>query len=411
MSVDSSGACGVWQNVGVHPTPALLVRHFADRIAGEVDAAFEPGSAIDVLDGCAGDGRLGHAVARRLLRRGFVPRVKFIESNTARANSIRRAQSYMTEVSCGDFFDSTLRGQSSVVVSNPPYLALGRRHADAFDLRWSDVVEGGRNLYGLALLQCIRLCAPGGIIGFLGPHGWLTNQRAGALREQAKRHLANVTVDAFSSRRLFPGVHQDTAIQVAHKRRNAHGSNHLPLLIGYDGAAKAPLDQDLATDLSRIDGARVRVGAFVWNRQSHLIAGNGRGLPVVYGGSIGANGKLLRGVARYAKRSHLVRSKVPSSYICKSPCILVKRSMRGHPGDWRLDVCTIAGKSHEFVAENHVIVVELPGANILALKRIAAELHQVVERAHKHYGHPNVSVALIRSATARVFGRPDQEDF
>lgn len=395
---------GEWQNVGVHPTPAALARFFASAVVKEICSKFSVGSEISIVDACAGDGRLGHAVARRLLARGFFPQVTFVESNAERARVVRFAHSYSCQVLNLNFYDDGFRPRAQVFVSNPPYLTLSRQKASEFGLDWALVEGTGRNLYCLALLKCVDLCAPGGVVGFLGPHGWLTNQGAAGLRKAIARDVEETRIDAFSSRRLFPGVNQDVSVQIMTKRVSP-GSEESVLMsaIGYDNAGRTKVA--FASDTLNKNGPKVRVGLFVWNREKERISKRPSGVPIIYGGNINKDGTLHAEMERYRGRQYLLKSKVPASYVDAAPCIVVKRSMRGCPGRWKLDLAVVAKRGFKFVAENHVIVVPFSvGTKKSDMARVATLLRASVEDAHRHYGHPNVSVSLIRQEMGRILG-------
>jgi methylase of polypeptide subunit release factors len=384
-----------WSNVGVHPTPASLVRFFSKVVVSAIREKFPNPGPITVLDACAGDGRLGHSVARRLMTLGFAPSVIFVESRPEQV--IRSAKSYETLIVRGDFLSLPIFGTTDVVISNPPYLSLSRSKASKLGVSWSDALLGAQNLYGLALARCLEHCVPEGVVGILAPHGWLSNQRAACLRRFVAARASSITVDAFSSRRLFPGVHQDVAVQIIRKRSIVDSSGNVVVArIGYDRGERMPFLLSLE-DVGK-PVPEVKIGAFVWNREQDKIAKKSTGWPVIYGGNIASDG-VLRCRSRYWNRAYLLRSKTPLSYIHRAPCIVIKRSMRGVPGQWKLDLAVVSKRGFKFVAENHVIVVSFSSKpNISFLRKIARDLSVHVEEAHKHYGHPNVSVSLIRSA-------------
>ena len=393
-----------WLGVGVHPTPFSLVQKLAAVVSESVGRRCDSAAPIQILDACAGDGRLGHAVAARLSALGFVTQLTLVEVDFP-LQKIESTGYEVVELE-QDFFGSGLECQFDVVVSNPPYLALGREDADRLGLEWGRVVSCGRNLYGLALSECLRLCRPAGVVGMVAPHGWLRNQRGQALREKVLAESERVDIYAFGSRRLFPGVHQDTAIQVFEKRPELDVRASMLVRISYDDGDLSAIpvsDSDKSEDS---DGFVVRIGPFVWNRQKQFLSKCERGIPVVYGGNISSCGKLELGTQRYQGRQYAAKSRLPQGYISLGPCIAVKRSLRGVPGNWRADIAVVPG-GLEFVAENHVIVVEMPAQcsrkDLYALRK---RLVDRIERDHQHHGHPNISVALVRSAVSEVFSGP-----
>lgn len=385
-----------WTGVGVHPTPSNLVRGFARAVAATVIRRHQPGTIVEVLDACAGDGRLGHAVAKRLARLGFQPKLTLVEADPRRVSE--RVASYEVEQVVGDFYAFAAQRSFDVVVSNPPYLALGRVETKRLGLEWHRVVECGRNLYGLALVKCLSICRPRGVVGLLAPHGWLRNWYGAELRAQIDSIVERVDVYASSSRRLFPGVHQDVAVQIFDLRNALNEGATAAVRISYDQSIFHDLVFPARQPRRNKVTARVRVGPFVWNREKELLSARAVGLPVVYGGNISSNGQLNFNVSRYQGRQFVAKTRVPESYISNGRCLLIKRSLRGTPGDWKLDAVFVSDLS-PFVAENHVIVIEfLSHSKESEVRRICSEVVRNVEREHRHHGHPNVSVAIVREA-------------
>src|SRR5690606_28072442 len=151
---------------------------------------------------------------RRLVARGYVVDLRLIEVDQRIASKIRGARSYGVDVQIRNFFEQSGDYCYDLVVSNPPYMALNRKLAGDYGIDWHSSVSCGRNLYGCALERCLRLAKHGGIVAFLGPYGWLTNGSSRALRGAVLSSVREVRVDAFSSRRLFPGVNQDVSVQI-----------------------------------------------------------------------------------------------------------------------------------------------------------------------------------------------------
>lgn len=392
-----------WLGVGVFPTPAFLVRQFADEVASAAAERFVGQALLTIRDLCAGDGRLGHAVARRLVRRGFAVSLQLVDVDLSRLVARSATRTYKTRVSTANLFAGSARKKVDLVLSNPPYLSLSRLDCRRFGLRWSDVDRCGRNLYSLAIVKCIDDCRPGGVVGFLGPHGWLTNRRCERLRELIASATNGVHVHAFSSRRLFGRVNQDTSIQtfrVASSRADAVSIN---LSIRYDSKPCANFSLAAAAEIENRAGIVVRVGPFVWNRQRALISRNGQGVRVIYGGNISPSGSIVLNSPRYAGRQFLKRRSVPAAYIWRGPCLLLKRSLRGTPGNWSLDCAVVESSEFEFVPENHVIVVAAPVVwEAARLYGLASHLKRVLAESLLHCGHPNLSAGAVRQALGGI---------
>jgi methylase of polypeptide subunit release factors len=385
-----------WTGVGVHPTPSNLVKGFARAVVAGVMKCRSPGSDLSVLDACAGDGRLGHAVSKRLVRLGYRVRLTLVETDAGRISS--KSSHYEVEQVLGDFYAFDPQASFDVVVSNPPYLALGRVEAERLGFEWTHVLDSGRNLYGLALVKCLSISKPRGVVGLLAPHGWLRNWHGAGLRARVNRTVERVDVYASSSRRLFPGVHQDIAAQVFNLREEGTEGAAALVKISYDRSGFTEILLPARPTGPKRVVPKVRVGPFVWNREKGLLAARATGLPVVYGGNISSDGRLRQDVARYRGRQFLAKSRVPDGYVSRGPCLLIKRSLRGVPGNWKLDAVVVTN-STPFVAENHVIVIEFPERlSGEAMQQFCLNIMRYVEREHRHHGHPNVSVAIVRQA-------------
>lgn len=383
---------GVWDGVGVFPTPLGLTADFAFSVVRKIQSSFEAGSSIRVLDACAGDGRLGDAVAKALVKAGFSPDLTLVDVDLRRAN-FSPSEDYRREWIDGNFFEIEARGDFDVVISNPPYLAISRGSAQSLNISWEAALRAGRNLYGLAMIKSFEHCTNRGIVGLIAPHGWMRNRMSQYLRGVVAKSVSNVYIRAFGSRRIFPDVNQDTSIQIFEMGQGDDGAS---IVIEYDDGV---VDSKLTCEESPGYKGRVRVGPFVWNREGERISKGGRGIPVVYGGNILTSGNVDFDVERYAGRKFLALGRTPDGYISAGPCFVVKRSMRGKPGAWRAD-CAFLKSGFEFVAENHVIVVSCDKKMVAGdVGLFRKSLMDNLERLHRDNGHANLAVDTVRKAS------------
>lgn len=396
MPDGSTTVGGRWNDIGVHPTPLLLVRAFARAVSATAAARFRRGESIRILDACAGDGRLGHAVARRLARLGYQPHLTLVEVDQSRFMQVDGT--YAVAHVVGSFFDFSPEDVFDVVVSNPPYLALTQSVSRRFGLDWHEVIGGGKNLYGLALRKCLDICAKPGTVGFLAPHGWLRNASCRGLRAVVDSLVSQIDVYASSSRRLFPNVNQDTAVQIFTLREVQDDAATTRIRISYDRSVLVDLAPQAALGPRMPAAPRVRIGPFVWNREKCMLALRPTRLPVIYGGNITSEGDIDLDVVRYRSRQYLLARDTPEAYVSTGPCLVIKRSLRGCPGRWRLDSAYVP-LGMRFVAENHVIVVEFgQSVSSSSIRDLCSRALVVVEQEHRHHGHPNVSVGIVRHA-------------
>lgn len=385
----------VWKNVGVHPTPERLVEIFVQRVVSSFNVS--PLPIVRILDACAGDGRLGLGVARRLEELGVEYTLHLVDTRyaTDEISSCGRVQRISASIFsfCSDPYD--------IVVSNPPYESIGVERARELGLPWVDVKSGARNLYGMVIERCLDLSAQGGICAFIAPHGWLRNVNSLVLRTKIYKSVDQVQVFAFASRRLFPGVVQDTSIQVF-GRRSDDCDGQCKVVISYDGDEAEFEINDVRVRPTMIALPRVRVGPLVWNRHTPGALGS-RGYSVVYGGTVRPDGRLDWRCEKYKNRRKVLISSVPRDFVSAGPFIAIRRTMRGVPGRWLVDCALETSRETRCVAENHVIMIEFSlEATEHEVNRIFSEIRTKVEHAHRHHGHPNVSVKLVKQAVESI---------
>lgn len=397
-----------WKNVGVHPTPVELSERFSVSVASWIQAN-EAGRAAParmvILDACSGDGRLGHGLAEALQCCGFEVSVTFVEIDVGAISRIKRTDDYPMQVVNANFFRVQFDGQFDIVVSNPPYRSIACGAAAEFGLTWSEVKRGSRNLYGVALARCIEMCKPRGYVAVIAPHGWLRNEMAGDLRQFVASSCLSLFVQAFTRRTLFPGVNQDTSFQLAIVDKQLRRLAPLNVSMCYDEepARDVALSLGAANTRSAGDGLfRVRVGPFVWNREKELLQKSlGVGVHVVNGPNIQKDGSVNLSLPALKGRQYVRRTGLPANHLSTAPLIVVKRTMRGRPGNWLVDAALIVEKAFTCVAENHCIVIEprMSKSNPALIEMFPAMAKRIQE-LHKVHGHPNVSVRLVRQAVS-----------
>lgn len=384
--------------MGVHPTPLEMVAEFASITASALKDGINPGETIRVLDACAGDGRLGRAVCSELKKLGYMPRLVMLDTRDAVMPG--SGCDYYEEYLIGNIFNVDIADGFDLVVSNPPYEHLNVERARQLGLDWRSVRAGGRNLYGMVMLACLDLCKPGGLCSFIAPQGWLRNVLSKELRGLVSSRVSAMRVWAFQNRRIFPNVVQDTSIQLMRVRVSAEPRQML-ITISYDRAAEEDLVLPLVNDEANVDLPRVRIGPLVWNRHDDSLFVDKGGYRVLYGGNISTDGCFSWLNPKYFGRRRVVKSSVARAYVSKAPYIGIKRVMRGGPGAWKADLAAELTPGQECVAENHVIVVELPGSVTSAGVEAAIGFLKVeLERRHRDHGHPNLSVGVVRDAVA-----------
>lgn len=386
---------GPWKNVGYFPTPEQLVDDLVLALVAQLKHV-ERGAHLSVLDACAGDGRLGLSLLKKLAELGVYCDLTCIEVDPARIPVANGCPANVTWIN-DNFLTRSIDKVFDIVVSNPPYLVLSRRDADTFGIDWSAAVDGGRNLYSLSVSRALDWCRPGGVIGLIAPHGWLRNVTMAKFRHRMNELAQSVEISAYQTRRLFDKVNQDTSVQIITRRTGSETHDAARVMIRYGNGKFS--DASLSALHALHGEVRVRVGPFVWNREKEAISDDEREprLPAIYGGNITTWHHLDLRVGRYSKRQYLSRAKVSAGSISVGPCLLVKRSMRGEPGRWEVD-CAYVPEGFEVVPENHVIVVEYSDAIDMSAGELLCHLKYFLQSSCKHQGHPNLSAKSVREA-------------
>ena len=251
-------------------------------------------------------------------------------------------------------------------MANPPFEKLTNARASDLNLPWKEVRKGGRNLYGLGMLKCLDACRPGGASAVIAPFGWVRGDLADEFRCTLVERVSELHVLAYQDRRLFGDPQQDTGLHFI-RLKSRDEDRFRNMCFGFDEEGLGPVD--LLCAGARIDdppqGWRLRVGPLVWNRCRRILQADQDGaIPVAYGGNIRPDGSLDFSVSRYKDRQYVIASEVAPTAVTSSPAILIRRTMRGAPGRWKIDVSVIPDDT-PVVVENHVILIEAPDCSVV----------------------------------------------
>src|SRR5581483_8419894 len=180
-----------------------------------------------------------------------------------------------------------------VVVCNPPYRKMTTHELTRLHRPYSEMLSGQPNLYGLFIALCVRLVRKDGVAALVTPTSFLSGQHFGPLRTFLMRHTDVAHIGMVSDRQgVFIDVEQETALTVLRRRApralpqlNACisvvsatgqyqnvGEYRLPNSGSVWPVPRSVEDVDLLERASLSPfrladyGYRVRIGAFVWNR-------------------------------------------------------------------------------------------------------------------------------------------------
>lgn len=389
-----------WHNIGRHETPPSLAEEFAELIGQYITEAYrkqEMNSELRILDIFAGDGRLGNIVSKSLCSLFKSIHVTFVEIDFLREIEIAPCISDF-EIIKKNVFTWHSKDRFDLVVSNPPYLMINAKRAKELGLPWNRAKVWLRNLYGLGISRGLELCKEGGLLGVIAPFSWLRGFYGRDFREEISKICSDVYVKGNNHRGIFRGAVQDTGIQIFRKKlEKGKGLGVCEWRFCYHGSEIFDLGDDpLNLDSNQEEKSiKVRVGPIVWNRKKDFLRSDAIGsVLLIYGGNIRPKGILDTTMKRYAEKQYVRTNALNPGDTLKAPFILIRRTLRGEPGNWKIDSCLVI-KEMECTAENHVIVVELTNPNISPI-----DLHdRLIEELNRYYyvsGSPSISANVVR---------------
>jgi len=290
-------------------------------------------------------------------------------------------------------------GKVDVVVCNPPYRKMGADELEPIRDTYSDVIEAQPNLYCLFIALCVRLLRVGGRAAMVTPTSFLSGQYFGRLREFLIRNTDVEHIGMVSGRQgVFIDVEQETALTVLRRRAEedrsqvranvsvvssaGHYTSVGECTLPNAGAAwpipRAVEDVVLlkTATLSRFRlsdyGYRVRIGAYVWNRDkrpkfdSLQDAKRGKAhtaMPLMWSRDIVPGGTVrLEDTSAYDGEHRFVDlGDKKHSSVVTSPCVVMQR-VTSNDQPRRLVAAAVSPGVFEtyggFIGENHVVILE-----------------------------------------------------
>jgi hypothetical protein len=191
-----------------------------------------------------------------------------------------------------------LFGTIDVLVCNPPYRKTTVKEVERYRHKFSEVIEGQPNMYGLFIAVSVKLIKQGGVCALVTPTSFLSGQYFSKLRGFLMKETQILSIGMVSDRSgVFIDVLQETALTLLRRTTSSHAiqtkasvsvvspdGQYLDVglcVLPNSGAAwpipRAEADvlllQKAATLKFRIKdyGYVVRIGAFVWNRDKRPV--------------------------------------------------------------------------------------------------------------------------------------------
>lgn len=290
-------------------------------------------------------------------------------------------------------------GTVDVVVCNPPYRKMTAEEIEPLRATYADVLEGQPNLYALFVSLCVRLLRIGGRAALVTPTSFLSGQYFGRLRKFLIRNADVEHIGMVSDRKgVFIDVEQETALTVL--RRHAEEDRtqaraNVSVVSGagqYTSVGECTLPnasavwpiprsvEDVAllktATLSRFRlsdyGYRVRIGAYVWNRdkrpkfdslqEARKVKAH-TAMPLMWSRDIVPGGIVrLEDTSAYDGEHRFVDlGDKQHTSVVTSPCVVMQR-VTSNDQPRRLVAAAVSPGVFDtyggFIGENHVVIIE-----------------------------------------------------
>lgn len=286
-----------------------------------------------------------------------------------------------------------------VVVCNPPYRKMTAEELVPLRATYTDVIEAQPNIYCLFITLCVRMLHIGGRAALVTPTSFLSGQYFGRLRKFLIRNTDVEHISMVSDRQgVFIDVEQETALTVLRRRAEEDRSQiraKVSIVSGVgrhtsvgectlpNAGAVWPIPRSVedvallkSATLSRFRlsdyGYRVRIGAYVWNRDKrpkfHSLQEARRAkahtaMPLMWSRDIIPDGIVrLEDTSAYDDEHRFVDlgSKEHTSVIT-SPCVVMQR-VTSNEQPRRLVAAAVSPGVLDtyggFIGENHVVIIE-----------------------------------------------------
>lgn len=314
-----------------------------------------------------------------------------------RAVSARQRKPLPALVTCGDGL-ATGERSARVELQNPPY---GRVRLSPEDReRWSHVLYGHANLYGLFMAAAVEDLDAEGVLSALVPTSFTSGRYFENLRDYLARNARPLNVSFVVERGAFESVLQETCLVTFGRRKNrftgvmavnGHSQSvarvkvpttKLPWLLPRR-ADDAVVAAAAATHPLRLAdlGYACSTGPLVWNRRADDLGAKTTrtGIRVVWAADIDA-GTLRQDKSRDSMRYLRLRASGADNFMVRSePAVLVQRTTAPEQTKRlvtaNLDEATLKAWGGRVVVENHVnVLYPVVSHPLLDLDTLAAVL-------------------------------------
>jgi adenine-specific DNA-methyltransferase len=290
-------------------------------------------------------------------------------------------------------------GTVDVVVCNPPYRKMTADELEPLRSHYADVIDAQPNLYCLFIALCVRLLRIGGRSALVTPTSFLSGLYFGQLRTFLTRNTNVEHIGMVSDRQgVFIDVEQETALTVLRRRPEGDRTQVRAnvSVVSRSGQYKSvgvctlpnagavwPIprsidDVSLLRTASRSRfrlsdyGYRVRIGAYVWNRdkrpkfnslQDARKVRADTAMPLMWSRDIVPGGIVrLEDTFTYDGEHRFVDlGDKKHKSVVTSPCVVMQR-VTSNDQPRRLVVAAVSPGVFDtyggFIGENHVVIIE-----------------------------------------------------
>jgi adenine-specific DNA-methyltransferase len=339
-----------------------------------------------------------------------------------------------------DFLSVTFDRKFDLVIGNPPYgRVLSRLSPEVLQDAGLANYGGHTNFYSLFLMRALQWVKPGGGLVFVLPTSFVSGPYFSGLRQEILERAEVVRIDLHERREnLFVGAVQDVCLLTLRRHSAAVGRTHHRYDVGIVdrdgeqkpiGSAETPTNGEpwmlpviserpiiivprrLAPAAARCFtiadyGYRMRVGKVVPTRERTYLRTSrcGGALPLLWASCVRPDGSFsFKGGDRSRNPRWYKAPTDQANFTTKRPCVIVQRTSN-RDQHRRINAAPVSAefldrhKRRGFIAENHVIVLEVAEETPRVMPSVLAALLNsaaVNERFSAISGTFSVSATLL----------------
>lgn len=262
--------------------------------------------------------------------------------------SIAKKVAPYANVECTDSLKKEGHEKFDFIVGNPPYFEF--RPAPEIRTKYSEILNGRVNIYGIFIYQAIQLLKDGGYLAFVVP----PSMNNGAYFSKLRNFIvANCNIEFLSIQQaptIFKDALQSVMLLVLKKSKNTGGYIFRKNGILIFSEEKEYLENVFRNRATLSDlGYSVQTGKLVWNQNKDLLTNIRKGNTTLIWSHNIKNGKIE--LENHKSKPQFVKTNIYE----QGPVIVTNRIIgQPHKGSLR---AAVVPENMKFVAENHVNVI------------------------------------------------------